>query len=85
MACELVKGLCRNNLYTSEKLTIILLKGLNKATFNNVQPYLDVLQNFVLIDDKYQDLRIKWVLGKPVLLINTTFKYVNAYHGFSFD
>jgi hypothetical protein len=72
-------------LYTSEKLAIILLKGLNKATFNNVQPYLDVLMNFILIDDKHQGLRIKWVLGKPVLLINPTLKYVSALNGFSFD
>jgi len=27
------------------------LKGLHKSTFNNVQPYLDVLHSYALIDD----------------------------------
>ena len=65
-------------------MAIILLKGLHKSTYNNVQPYLDVVHSFVLIDDSHQDLRIKWVLGRATLNLSTISKTVAALNSYSF-
>lgn len=54
----------------------MILKGLHKSTFNDVQPYLDVLHTYMLIEDGYQDLRAKWVLGKPILNLSMIAKQI---------
>lgn len=43
IASKIVKVLCPNNLHASEKIAIVLLKGLSKSNYENVQTYLDVL------------------------------------------
>lgn len=85
MAAALVKEICRDNLFASEKVTIVLMKGLCKSTFDNVQPYLDVLHEFMLIDDKYQDLRIKWLIGKQTLAVSTISKQIIALNSYSME
>lgn len=51
IAAKIVRIICPNNLHASEKIAIVLLKGISKANFENVQPYLDVVHEFVLIQD----------------------------------
>jgi hypothetical protein len=43
-----------------------------------VQPYLDVLHAYVLIDDNIRDLRINWVLGKAQLNVSTISKQIHS-------
>ena len=83
-AAQLVKKLCPNNLYTSEKVAIVLLKGIGKSDFETISPYLDVLHEYLLIDDGFQDMRIRWVLGKQTLSLSRT-KKITGLNAYSFD
>lgn len=69
IAVQLVKSICPGNINASEKAAVVLLRGINKSNTDTIQPYLQVLHEFVLIDDEFQDLRIKWVVGQPTLVI----------------
>lgn len=44
-----MRVLCPGNLHASEKIAVVLLKGLSKSNYENVQTYLDVLHEYVLI------------------------------------
>ena len=64
---------------------VVLTKGLCKSTFDNVQPYLDVLHEYMLIEDDYQDLRIKWIIGKQTLAVSTVTKQIVALNSYSME
>ena len=49
IAAKIVKIICPNNLHASEKIAIVLMKGISKSNYENIQPYLDVVHEFVLI------------------------------------
>jgi hypothetical protein len=66
-------------------MAIILIKGLHKSTFNNVQSYLDVAHAYILIDDAHQLLRIKWVMGRAKLSCSTISKAVEAMNSYSLE
>jgi hypothetical protein len=83
IASKIVKIICPNNLHASEKIAIVLVKGLSKSNYENVQPYLDVLHEFVLIEDEHQLLRMKWVLGKQSLVVSTISKTLSAMNSYS--
>ena len=85
VCAALVKEICRDNLFASERVTIVLMKGLCKSTFDNVQPYLDVLHEFMLVDDIYQDLRIKWIIGKQTLALNPISKNIVSLNSYSME
>ena len=61
------------------------MKGLCKSTFDNVQPYLDVLHEFMLIEDEHQDLRIKWMIGKQTLAVSPASKQIVALNSYSLE
>ena len=52
----------------------MLTKGIGKTNYETVQPYLDVIHEFVLIDDQYQQLRVWWVIGRQALILSTISK-----------
>jgi hypothetical protein len=54
IACKIVRIICPGNLYASEKIAVVLLKGLSKSNYENVQPYLDVVHEYILLDDQHQ-------------------------------
>lgn len=83
IAAKIVKIICPNNLNASEKIAIVLLKGLSKSNFENVQPYLDVLHEFILIEDEHQSLRTLWVIGKQTLTVSTISKTLSAMNAYS--
>jgi len=85
IAAVLVQKVCRKNLAASEKVLVVLLKGLCKATFDNVQPYLDVIHEFMLIDDEHQDLRMKWMLGKEALCLSNLSKTILAFNSYNIE
>ena len=84
IATNLVKEVCPGNLQASEKVAFVLLKGLTKSNYDNIQPYLEVLHEFVLIEDEHQETRIKWVIGKETLAVSTYSKKIKALVSYSF-
>ena len=63
----------------------MILKGVSKSNYESIQPYLEVLHDFVMIDDEYQDLRIKWVVGKQTLAVSSLSKKIIAMNSYSYD
>jgi hypothetical protein len=63
----------------------VILKGVCKSNYETIQPYLEVLHEFVLIEDGFQDLRIKWVIGKQTLALSTYSKKLIALNSYSCD
>ena len=85
VAAQLVKELCPNNLPASEKAAFVILKGISKSIYESIQPYLEILHEFVLIEDEHQMTRIKWVLGKQTLAVSSLSKKIIALNSFSLD
>lgn len=85
IASKIVRVLCPNNLHASEKIAVVLLKGLSKSNYENVQTYLDVLHEYVLIDDPHQRLRMQWVLGQQTLIVSTISKTLSAMNSYSLE
>jgi hypothetical protein len=85
IAAKIVRIICPNNLNASEKIAIVLLKGISKANFENVQPYLDVVHEFILIQDEHQLLRILWIIGKQTLTVSTISKTLSAMNTYSLE
>ncbi len=83
IASKIVRVLCPNNLHASEKIAVVLLKGLSKSNYENVQTYLDVLHEYILIDDPHQALRMQWVLGQQTLIVSTISKTLSAMNSYS--
>lgn len=83
IASKIVRVLCPNNLHASEKIAVVLLKGLSKSNYENVQLYLDVLHEYILIEDAHQKLRVKWVLGTQTLIVSTISKTLSAMNSYS--
>ena len=83
IAAKIVKIICPNNLYASEKIAIVLLKGISKSNFENIQTYLDVVHEYILIEDEFQMCRIKWVIGKQTLVVSTVSKTLSAMNAYS--
>ena len=84
IAADIVKVFCSKNLRASEKVAFVLLRGITKSNYDTLQPYLSVLHEFVLIDDDYQDMRIKWVIGKQTLAVSAFSKKIQALASYSF-
>ena len=78
-----MRVLCPNNLHASEKIAIVLLKGLSKSNYENVQTYLDVIHEYILIEDPHQRLRMQWVLGQQTLVVSTITKTLAAMNSYS--
>lgn len=85
IAAKIVHIICPDNLHASEKIAVVLLRGLSKSNFENVQPYLDVLHEFVLIPDQHQSLRVQWALGKQTLALSTISKTLSAMNAYSLE
>lgn len=51
---NLVRSICTGNIQTSEKVGIVLIRAFSRCTFDNIQPFLDVAQSYLLIKDNYQ-------------------------------
>ena len=64
---------------------MVILKGISKSNYETIQPYLEVLHDYVMIEDEYQDLRIKWVVGKQTLALSSLSKKIIAMNSYSYD
>ena len=61
------------------------MKGICKADYENIQTYLDVLCEFLLIDDEHKPMRVKWVLGKETLALSARNKKILALNNYTYD
>lgn len=55
----------------SQTLAEIILKGLNKANYDDVKPYLEAMSYFISLNDMFQLKRIEWILGYPQPFVST--------------
>ena len=85
IACKIVRLICPGSLNASEKIAVVLTKGISKANYETVQPYLDVIHEFVLIDDPHQQLRVWWVIGRQSLILSTISKALGAMNSYSLE
>ena len=85
IASKIVKIICPNSLFASEKIAVVLVKGISRSNYENVQTYLDVIHEFLLIEDEHQLTRMKWVLGKQNLVVSTISKVLSAMNSYSLE
>ena len=62
------------NAKLSKDLAFIILKGVNRVSYDDVDPYFQLLVSILSIDDSLQQQRFEQVLGYPQLIYN---KYDN--------
>jgi len=41
------------------------LIGLNKASADEIEPYLHIMHPLMLMNDPYRHMRLEWLLGVP--------------------
>jgi ubiquitin carboxyl-terminal hydrolase 34 len=85
LACCLVGTLCKDSLPLSEKVAFVLIRGIFSSNYDTIQPYLDVVSAFVLIDDRFKDYRLKWVLGMPTLSLSSFDKSILAFNVYTIE
>lgn len=62
-----------------------MLKGFSKSTYENIQKYIEVMKEYIVIEDDYQQMRMEWVLGKQTLNVSTITKSINALSSKNFE
>ncbi len=58
IAAKMARQICPNNIKASEKFAIVLLKGFSKSTYENIHKYIEVLKEYVTIEDEFQQNRM---------------------------
>lgn len=83
--CSLISSLCKGSLPLSEKVAVVLLRGIYNSSYNNAQPFLDAVSAFVQINDEYRDYRLKWVYGMPTIILSPVDKSIAAFNKYSVE
>jgi hypothetical protein len=60
---KMVAHICYMNKDFSHKIAKHILKGTNKSTAEEIGPFLELLKNFLTVDDIYFDVRMEWIFG----------------------
>jgi hypothetical protein len=64
-----IAHLCFKNKEYSYKIAKHILKGTNTSGADELQPFLLIMKEFLIIDDELRDLRIEWIFGIPSMVI----------------
>lgn len=72
---RLLAHLCFKNKEFSRRIAKHILKGTNKSSADEVGPYLEIMKQFLLIEDEYQPLRLEWVFGIADFIVKSTTSY----------
>ena len=64
---RLVGHCCFENEELSKNIAKKLLSVINRATGDDIQPSLEVLYQYLLINDSLKPMRYEWTLGIPFL------------------
>lgn len=67
---KIVEKTAYENLALSKELAFITLKGMNKSSFDDVEPYLHLMSSLLGIQDSLQEQRFEQILGYPQLIYN---------------
>jgi hypothetical protein len=57
----------------------VLIRRIFDTDVETIQRYLNVVYTFVLINDRFKEYRLKWVLGMPTLSICSINKDIAAF------
>ena len=76
----IVSRLCFENMEFSHNFAVYLLQIINKVSYDESKPFLDLLSYFIGIKDSIQKKRIEWILGIPQQSLNKfeTFALVDS-------
>ena len=61
----IIEHLCFENEHFSLSLGHLLLRGINKATFDESPSYLEAITHYLNIPDSLMNKRMEWILGQP--------------------
>ena len=67
----IVQHLCFENDEFSCSVAEMVLKGINRVTFDESRPYLECMSYFVSIGDYLQPKRFEWIFGYPQPIVST--------------
>ena len=67
---KIVEKTTYENLPLSKDLAFIVLKGVNKSAYDEVDPYLHLISGLLGIMDSLQEMRFEQILGYPQLYFN---------------
>ena len=67
---KIVEKTAYENLPLSKDLAFLLLKGINKSAYDEVDPYLHMASSLLGIQDSFQEMRFEQILGYPQLTFN---------------
>ena len=60
---KMVAHLCYANKEFSRKIAKHILKGTNKSTAEEIGPFLELMKQFLTVNDEYFDIRMEWIFG----------------------
>ncbi|EGR29725.1 ubiquitin carboxyl-terminal hydrolase family protein, putative, partial [Ichthyophthirius multifiliis] len=69
---NLLEKFAFKNQFCSEVISLAITSGLFRVTYDDSKPYANAIQYFLCIKDEYQQKRLEWVLGVPILCKNFT-------------
>jgi len=75
----IIQHLSFENEAFSASLAGLILKGLNRASYDDAKPYLEALTYFLNINDYVQNKRIEWILGFPQPALTVTRHELDSY------
>jgi len=62
-AAKMIAHLCYRNREFSRKMAKHILKGTNRSSADELGPFLEVMKQFLAVDDELSNLRMEWVFG----------------------
>ena len=60
---KMAAHLCYKNKEFSRKMAKHILKGTNKSTAEEIGPFLELMKQYLTIDDEFYGLRLEWIFG----------------------
>jgi hypothetical protein len=62
---------CYKNREFSRKIAKHILKGTNVGIAEEISPFLELMKQYLAIEDEYYELRVEWIFGVSDLVIRT--------------
>lgn len=55
----------------SRKMAKHILKGTNKSTAEEIGPFLELMKQFLTVDDEFAEQRMEWIFGIADQVVKT--------------
>lgn len=69
---KLVAHVCYKNKEYSRKMAKHILKGTNKSNAEELGPFLELMKQYLSVDDEYSRLRMEWIFGVADFVVKTS-------------